>query len=264
MIQHDKDGLRWYTLQSFDAHGIVHAFVTRLGGVSPDPYKSLNLGSTNGDKAENVETNRQRMYAAIGRDPLSRYNSWQVHGVEMLFTEKARPVAVPPAPGDGIFTRNPEVTLTMVFADCVPILLYDPVQKAVGIVHAGWGGTLHQVARVAIEKMTKTYGSKPEDLIAGIGPSICGSCYEVGEEVYKSFLQNWGNEALSFFKAKGERYLLDLWNANEHCLRKAGLEKIEQSLTCTAEHLAEWYSYRKEQGATGRFAAVIALNDHAN
>ena len=256
---HEREGIRWYSFENLDRLGVPHGLVTRRGGVSPSPHASLNLGSTNGDKPANVEENRRRMYAAIGREPGSRFNSWQVHGTTMLFTDAPRDPQIPPQPGDGIFTQNPEVTLTMVFADCIPILIHDPVQKVAGLVHAGWGGTLHQVASVAVSRMAEQYGSHARDLVVGLGPSICGKCYEVGQEVYESFLRLWGDAGQAFFKPQGQRYLLDLWAANEYCLRQAGVEQIEQSGLCTAENLDDWYSYRKERGATGRFAAVIAL-----
>ena len=118
--------------------------------------------------------------------------------------------------------------------------------------HMGYLGT-------AVEKIGEHYGSQPGDLIVGVGPSICSQCYQVGEEVRKQFLKSWGGIADTFFKPDGDRYLLDLWAANQWILRGVGVVHIEQSNMCTAENLDEWYSYRKEKGATGRFGIVIAL-----
>ncbi len=147
----------------------------------------------------------------------------------------------------------------MRFADCVPLVFHDPIKKVVGIVHAGWQGTLLQIGKEAVARVVEHYGSKPEDLFVGIGPSICGKCYEVGEEVRKQFIKQWGEIAEDFLKPHNGRYLLDLWGANEWVLKQAGVKQIEQAHICTAEHLDEWYSYRKEKGATGRFGVVIAL-----
>ena len=147
----------------------------------------------------------------------------------------------------------------MRFADCVPLVFHDPVQKVVGIVHAGWQGTLLRIGAEAVSAIKQRYESTASDLRVGLGPSICGKCYQVGEEVRQKFLKAWGAEADQFFLKQEQGLYLDLWGANEWALRQAGVEHIENSGLCTAENLDEWYSYRKEKGVTGRFAVVIAL-----
>ena len=261
MIRENHNGIVRYQFESFDPALLDHAIYTRLGGVSEGPYSSLNLGGTCGDKPEHVRQNHQILFQDFHRPYASRFDVWQVHGTIIHFTDQPRPDAQKHQPGDGIFTRNPRVTLMMRFADCVPIMFHDPVQKAVGIVHAGWQGTLQKIGAVAVEELRRVYGSRPKDLRVGIGPSICGKCYQIGEDVRQKFLSLWGMDAENFISATNMGYYLDLWAANEAVLRESGVEKIEQSCLCTAENLNEWYSYRKEKGHTGRFAAVIALKN---
>lgn len=259
MIRQEKNGLRYYQFESFNSQAVEHALFTRKGGVSVGYYTSLNLGGTCGDDPAAVRHNHELVFDAIERPFESRLDVWQVHGKHIVISESPRPPEQKHQPADGIFTSNPDVTLMMRFADCVPLVFHDPVKQVVGIVHAGWQGTMLQIGREAVERIAEHYGSDPADLVVGIGPSICGKCYEVGEEVRKQFLKSWGGIADTFIKPHNERYLLDLWAANEWVLRQAGVGKVEQSEMCTAEHLDEWFSYRKEKGATGRYGVVIAL-----
>jgi len=259
LLRRETQGLVSYHFNSFDEKLIKHAVYTRLGGESEGAYRWLNLGGTNGDKPEHVYQNHLKLFSNFGRPFESRYDVWQVHGDTIRFTESPRPESQKHQPADGIFTQNPEVTLIMRFADCVPLFFHDPVEKVVGLVHAGWQGTLLQIGSVAVKAIAEHYGSKAENLKVGIGPSICGKCYQIGEEVRQKFLRSWGEAAETFIHKLDGNYSLDLWLANEWVLRNAGVQQIEQSHICTAENLHEWYSYRKEKGLTGRFAALIAL-----
>lgn len=259
MIRQEKNGIVSYQFESFDPDLVDHALYTRIGGVSEGPYRSFNLGGTCGDNPAHVRENHRKLFEHFGRDYATRFDVWQVHGDTIHFTDVPRPDTQKHQPGDGIFTKNPEVTLVMRFADCVPLVFHDPVQKAVGIVHAGWQGTLLEIGKVAVDELVREYGSDPKDLIVGIGPSICGNCYQIGEDVRQMFLKKWGQKAEDFINTTENGYYLNLWPANEWVLREAGVSKIEQSRICTAENLHEWYSYRKEKGLTGRFAVAIAL-----
>jgi hypothetical protein len=150
----------------------------------------------------------------------------------------------------------------MRFADCVPILLYDPVQRVMGIAHAGWQGTAKQIARLTVERMAACYGSQPADILVGIGPSICQACYAVGPEVREAFNESFGKtQAEAFFARRAGALYLDLWAANQATLQDAGVSQIEIAGLCTAEHLEDWYSHRAEEGLTGRFAVLMAI-DH--
>ncbi len=260
---HQRNGLRYYQFEIFEGQPLFHAVITRQGGFSKEPYGSLNTGGTVGDDPDDVLANHRKIYETFNYPFDSRFDVWQVHGNDVLCTEAPREMTTPHAKADGILTDNPAVTLFMRFADCVPILLYDPVRRVAGIAHAGWQGTYKQVARTAVEKMTACYGTQPKDILAGIGPSICQECYEVGVEPLQAFRSAFGEaQADKYFQEREGRYYLDLWTPNQDVLRSAGVEKIETCGICTAQHLEDWFSHRAEQGKTGRFAVLMALDDN--
>lgn len=259
MREYQKEGLVFYKFDSFDDRAVDHAIFSRKGGSSKGPYASMNVGGTNGDDPNAVLANHEKLFKVFGRPYSSRFDVWQVHGKTIVFGDAPRPPEKKHPPADGIFTDKPEVTLIMRFADCVPLVFHDPVQKVVGIVHAGWQGTLLRIGAEAVSAIQQHYGSVAADLRVGLGPSICGKCYQVGEEVRQQFLKAWGDEADQFFTKQDAGLYLDLWGANEWVLLQAGVKQIENSSFCTAENLEAWYSYRKEKGVTGRFAVVIAL-----
>ena len=262
MIRHDAGPFRYYRFESFPSGQLDHAVFTRLGGASQGAYSALNLGGTVGDRSEAVVQNHQLLFDVFGRPYESRFDVWQVHGTTMIYSDKPRPRDQKHQPADGIFTDNPDVTLIMRFADCVPLVFYDPEKHVVGLVHAGWQGTVQRIAEIAVDYMRARFGTEPASLLAGIGPSICGSCYQAGVEVLERFKKSFGKEGMGFFEERDGSLYLDLWRANAYCLRAAGVKQIEQSGMCTAEHLDEWYSYRKEKGITGRFAVVIGLRPY--
>ncbi|MEA4811054.1 MAG: peptidoglycan editing factor PgeF [Anaerolineaceae bacterium] len=264
MIRHEAEGLRWYSFAGIPDAEVNYGLFTRLGGFSKGIHRSLNLGRTCGDSPESVLENHQKLYRLIGRSLESRYNIWQVHGTTIHFAEKPLSPGSKPQPGDGMFTRNPEVTLAMVFADCFPLLFYHPDLKAIGIVHSGWQGTLARIAEAAVHEASLKYACKSNEWHVGIGPGICSKCYEVGPEVRDRFLAKWGGEASRYFKEKENGYLLDLPSAIEDTLRDSGVKHVEAAHVCTAENLDEWFSYRKEKGATGRFGVVMALRKFKN
>jgi YfiH family protein len=261
MIRHEADGLRWYSFESIPDSEVNYGIFTRLGGASKGINQALNLGRTCGDVPATVLENHQRVYKLLGRSLNSRYNVWQVHGTKVHFARQALVPGSIPQAGDAMFTDNPEVTLAMVFADCFPLLFHNPRVKAIGIVHSGWQGTLDRIAEEAVREACQTYPSSPDEWQVGIGPGICGNCYLVGQEVRGKFLNQWGSRAEKYFKTQDDKFLLDLPLAIEDTLREAGIANIENSHICTAENLDEWFSYRKEKGATGRFGVVMALRE---
>jgi YfiH family protein len=256
-----KQGLRYYQFDIFEEYPIFHAVLTRQGGYSQKPYDTLNTGGTVGDDPKAVLANHQRIYEILDYDYQSRFDVWQVHGTDIVCTDVARNPEDQILKADGIMTDNPSITLFMRFADCVPILLFDPVRKVIGIVHAGWQGTQQMIGKIAVERMQARYGSAPEDLVAGIGPSICQGCYEVGSDVHQSFIQSFGRKAQAYFRVEETRLYLDLWAANRDSLKMAGVKKIEIAGICTACHLADWYSHRAENGKTGRFGVILSLQN---
>ena len=261
-ISSNQEGLTWYQFDEINAFPFVtHGIFSRKGGVSSAPFETLNLGGNIGDDQQNIKENRSRIFRALNRPESSLFDVWQVHGTDVVSSVQPRPLTEPHRKADGILTDNPEVTLLMRFADCVPILLVDPERKAVGLVHAGWQGTVKNIAAKAVDAMTKTYGSLPSQLIAGIGPSIGPDHYIVRKDVYEIGKDTFKTEEESIFQVSGDQIHFNLWKANEYLLRTAGVVKILNSNLCTACDPSNWFSHRAEGGATGRFAGVIALRE---
>ena len=258
----DENGLRYYQFDSFQGQPVFHALLTRHGGVSQPPFESLNTGGTVGDDPQAVLENHQRIYTTFGYEFCSRFDVWQVHGNRVVCADAPRGVGNPHPKADGILTNQPDVTLFMRFADCVPILLFDPVLNVIGIVHAGWQGTYKKIAQTAVEKMAACYGTQPETILAGIGPSICQKCYEVGAEVQSAFASVFGEPAHNYFQIRSGRRFLNLWAANHDVLVQAGVTQVEMAGICTACHLEDWYSHRAEGGKTGRFAVLMSIEDN--
>ena len=257
----EKQGLRYFQFELFKDQPIFHAVLTRRGGFSKPPFDSLNTGGTVGDDKQDVLANHQRIYDVLGFDFYSRFDVWQVHETRVICADAPREPGTLHTKADGILTDKTALTLFMRFADCVPILLYDPDKKVIGIVHAGWQGTYKQIARVAVEKMAACYGSEPAEILVGIGPSICQDCYEVGPEVYDGFEQSFGEAAKKYFTWQGGKRHLDLWSANRDILAAAGVGQIETAGICTACHLEDWYSHRAENGKTGRFGVLMSFRE---
>ena len=255
---HQQDGLRYYVFDIFP-RAVMQAVFTRQGGVSPAPWESLNVGGTVGDDPARVRENRLRSFAALGRTLDSLFDVWQVHSVEAVCAEAPRPANAVHQKADIILTDKPEVTLYMRFADCVPILLYDSQEGVVAMAHAGWLGTVRGAAPAAVRTMRERYGSKPEDILAAIGPSIGPDHYEVGPDVVAQVERAFGPEAKRLIESRGGRTYFDLWAANRLQLEESGIERIEVAGICTACHLDDWFSHRAEKGKTGRFGALIAL-----
>jgi YfiH family protein len=258
MTFHERNGLRYFTFPLLDAAGLPHAVLTRRGGSSRPPFESLNLGSSVGDDPDTVGKNRRAVFDLLGRDPESVPELHQVHSNRIILagspiTGKGLPQA------DGVVTDSPHVTLCLRFADCVPILLYDPVRRAAGIAHAGWKGTLAGVAASAVDALRGQFGSRPEDILAGIGPSIGPDHYAVGAEVEGAVRDTFGPAAGPWLGPRDGAVHLDLWAVNEFVLRQAGVSNIELSGICTACHTEDWFSHRAEYGRTGRFGALAWL-----
>lgn len=251
-------GLRFYQFGIFPA-GITQGVFSRRGGVSPAPWNSLNVGGTVGDDQRRVQENRRRSFEILGRSPDSMFDVWQVHSADMAVAMAPRSVDTPHKKADIILTNNPAVSLYMRFADCVPILLHDPVRRVVCIAHAGWLGTVRGAARRAVEAMTESFGSSPADVLGAIGPSIGPDHYEVGPDVLAQVESAFGTDAFGLVDEREGHTYLDLWEANRLQLTQAGVRSIELARLCTACHTEDWFSHRAEKGQTGRFGALMAL-----
>jgi polyphenol oxidase len=263
---------------------LIHGFSTKPGGVSKlDAEKFLNLGFTEWDTKENVLENRRRFQSALGASGLKLISLKQIHSdVIHLFDA----VPAEPCHGDASITNRPGLLLAVQTADCVPILLVDPKNRAVAAIHAGWRGTLARIVVKAIGRMQMQFKSKPADLLAAIGPAIGGCCYEVGTEVATQFLSQFA-EAPEWFdefrtgdepnpvqwlnmKPPGHQpppknVLLDLRKANRSQLLAAGLRapNIFVSDLCTACRRDLLFSYRKEGTQSGRLLSVIGIRSQA-
>jgi len=251
--------VRYFTFDILDEARVAHGAFTRQGGVSPSPWAELNVGGTVGDDPGRVKINRQRVFEALHHPPEAMYDVWQVHSGEVVIAQAPRQPHVAHQKADAILTNQPGVALFMRFADCVPILLYDPVRRVIGIAHAGWQGTLKGVARNAVQRMQQVFGSLPADILAAIGPSIAAHHYPVGAEVAAQAAQVFGADAPALLNAVEGGVQFDLWAANRLLLEQCGVSQIETAGICTACHLEDWFSHRGEGGKTGRFGVLISL-----
>lgn len=252
-------GLSFFQFDSLSQPEVAHAVFTRRGGVSPQPWRSLNLGGTVGDDPERVAENRVRLLKAAGRPVESSFDVWQVHSARIVQALAPRG-AHAPQKADGIITDRPGVTLVMRFADCVPVLAFDPVQHAIGIAHAGWQGTVQNVSAELVTQMTRAFGSDPQDLQVGIGPSIGPDHYPIGPDVIEQVRRAFGRNADQHLRPANGSLHFDLWSANRWQLEQAGVRSVEVAGICTACSIGDWFSHRAEAGRTGRFGAILALN----
>lgn len=253
-------GIRYFRFESMAQAGLIQAIFSRHGGVSEGPWAELNVGSLVGDDPEHVSENLRRSFQSMGRVRGSMFDSWLVHGTQALVAGAPRPPEWGrPPQADIILTNHPEVTLFMRYADCVPLIYFDPVKRAISLAHAGWRGTLLRVAAKAVDEMQRHYGSQPQDLLVGIGPAISVDHYEVGPEVVAEVQAAFGDQASQLLPDYGGKPHFDLIAANCLILEAAGVRSIEPSGICTYANYQDWFSHRASGGKTGRFGALLAL-----
>lgn len=251
------DGLPAYQFEAWlgQSH-LVHAIFTRHGGVSRPPYATLNLSRAVGDDPSAVEHNHARIYRALRISRSQVVGSHLMHGAAIRVVTGQENGGAPVA-ADGLVTAQPGVMLSMRFADCVPILFHDPRRRAVGLVHAGWRGTLQAVASAAVRAMMEQLGCAAHDITAVIGPSIGPCCYEVGSEVVRTLYAALPDMAAALLRREGQRVYLDLWQANQQQLLAAGVGHVYSMALCTACRRDIFFSHRGDGGRTGRFGVVI-------
>jgi polyphenol oxidase len=223
--------LRLLTWPAVEASGADAAVTARSGGVSSGPYATLNLSLSVGDEPARVLENRRRLAAALGASTGDFVFARQVHGTGVRIVGAADrgsgTVTLDDAleDTDALVTASPGVVLAILTADCVPIVLHDPVARVLACVHAGWRGTVARVCDAAVAAMT-SLGSRPHDVIAGLGPAAAPARYQVGADVRQAVTQAFGPDAAGFIRpdpGTTGRWLLDLWAANRHVLRESGL-----------------------------------------
>lgn len=264
----EEEGLLTLRLDALERLGGLSArFTGRRGGVSNrwEAGCGLNWSVSVGDEPAQVRENRRRSLALLGLPVEAGVMAGLVHGdrvVALTGTEGATPGDVGVVPScDGLITDQVGLALIATAADCVPIYLYDPVRRAIGVAHAGWRGTVAGIAGKTAQAMVAQYGCQPGDIHAAVGPSIGPCCYEVDEAVAGPLRQHYGPGAdalLTPGKAPG-KYQLDLWAANRLDLERAGLTDVTIAGACTSCQVDRLFSHRAESGQAGRGAALIAM-----
>jgi YfiH family protein len=252
--------IKYYKFNSFENQGLYHAVFTRHGGISPTPWKSLNFGASVGDDINRVRQNRQTALAILNIKPDSIYDVYQVHSTELVLTDRSLRLGEPHLKADAIITNKPNITLMMRFADCVPIFLFDPINRVIGLAHAGWIGTVNKIAEKTLLKMKLKFKTNPDDVLAAIGPSIGPDHYIVGNDVIDKVATSFGDKVEQLIIRNNGMSFFNLWEANQIILNEAGVKKIEVAEICTNCNLGEWYSHRGEHGKTGRFGVVLGLS----
>lgn len=267
IIRQERHGVPFYACGEPAWSGAAHGFSTRLGGVSPAPWNTLNLGASRGDAPANIRENFSRFCTAVGTDATALVKNHQVHSDLVRPVTRADTLGDSAAPGtfeaDGLITDTPGVCLTIFSGDCIPILLYDPIRRCIAAAHAGWRGTAAGIAARAVQAMTQTYGSHPEHILAAIGPGIGPCCFETHADVPDSLRAALGEQAAPYIRARSApgKFSVDLKEINAHWLRQAGVSQSHIALcsACTACHLDLFWSHRVQGGKRGSMAAVIQL-----
>lgn len=236
----------------------IHAFfTTRHGGVSKAPYSTANLAFHVGDNPDDVIQNHDCLAQSIGYHRPSLIHMRQIHSDKITLIDETHHFDTPPE-CDALITNRPNTPLMVMSADCTGILLYDPIQKAIGAVHAGRAGALNAILPKTIHKMGVMFGSLPQNLYAVLGPSIHGCCYEINENIAKE------TEAKGYIQAlrkKEGKIFLDVNTILLQQLKEVGIssDQLEVINHCTSCRCKEYFSYRADQTHTGRIAGVIML-----
>jgi len=245
--------------------GVPHAFTTRRGGKSTGIYSSLNLRIRSDDDPENVKANYKIICDELGTTPERLVFSKQVHSDTVRVATSADCHRVlyctTPYEADGLITREKGLSLVIFIADCIPILLYDPVTPAIGAVHAGWRGTVADIAGKAVAGMCRNFGSRPENIRAAIGQGIGFCCFETGPEVPEAVIRLLGRDADPFIRPRAGKFMVDLKGINRFLLERRGVlpSNIDVSDECTVCLSDKYWSHRATQGKRGVMGAFIMM-----
>ena len=247
---------------------VTSAFSTRLGGVSEGYYSSLNLSFDRGDDPARVLENFKRIGASMGVAVEDMVLSKQTHTTNVrVVTKEDKGKGVMRERNytdvDGMITNVPGICLVTSYADCVPLYFVDPVKKAIGLSHSGWRGTVGKIGKNTVQLMQENFGSKPEDLLAAVGPSVCMDCYEVSEDVIEQFKEDFEKKYWEdlFYKKENGKYQLNLWKANELIFLESGILPEHMAITnvCTHCNSKILYSHRTMGNNRGNLCAFLAL-----
>lgn len=245
---------------------LTHGMSTRQGGVSKGIYATMNFKEDGEDTQENIRENYRRIAKHLGCDVNRMVRPTLVHGKHVHLVEETdygngtvRPSRL--FDTDALITATPGVTLCATFADCVPLFFVDIQKQAIGMAHSGWRGTVQKIGKETVSAMQESFGSKPEDILAAVGPCICGGCYEVGAEVAEQFCEAFADTESILKKNSAGKYQLDLRKANEQVFKEAGIlpEHITISDICTCCNPELLFSHRATKGRRGALGAFLGL-----
>ena len=268
----EKKNVTYLTYPSFEKiPDVVHGFSTREGGVSQGIFATMNLSFSRGDEEQAVMENYHRLADAVGFQVEDMVASDQTHTTNVrVVTEEDRGNGIVKSKAfhdvDGMITNVPGIVLCTYYADCVPLYFVDPIHHAVGLSHSGWRGTVGKIGKVTVQKMEQEFGTRPEQLLAAIGPSICQDCYEVSEDVIQQFRNAFPENDWEelFYKKENGKYQLDLWKANRLVFQEAGIpaENISMPGICTCCNPQFLFSHRASHGKRGNLAAFLGIRQN--
>ena len=261
------NGIPYISFNALEQTGmVVNAFSTRQGGVSVGRLESMNLGFNRGDLDENVLKNHKIFAKAVGFPYENIVTTNQTHTTNVRVVTKedcGKGITKDRdySDVDGLITNVPGIVLTTYYADCVPLYILDPVNKAIGLSHSGWKGTVNRIGENTLKLMNENYGTNPKYVICCIGPSICQDCYEISEDVASEFINEFGkNNKILYNKGNG-KYQLNLWESVKQVFLDAGVEydNIYTTDICTCCNKDELFSHRGHHGKRGNLAAFLML-----
>ena len=261
------NGIPYISFNALEQTGmVVNAFSTRQGGVSVGCLESMNLGFDRGDLDENVLKNHKIFAKAVGFPYENIVTTNQTHTTNVRVVTKedcGKGITKDRdySDVDGLITNVPGIVLTTYYADCVPLYILDPVNKAIGLSHSGWKGTVKRIGDNTLKLMNENYGTNPKDVICCIGPSICQDCYEISADVANEFINEFGkNNKILYNKGNG-KYQLNLWESVKQVFLDAGVEydNIYTTDICTCCNKDELFSHRGHHGKRGNLAAFLML-----
>ena len=263
----DHNGVVYHTSSILDAPGLIHGFSTRLGGVSEGPFASLNFrgGGPEPDVRENVRENYRRFCEALGTDVHDMVQSQQVHEDTVRHVTGADRgkglFAATDYTADALVTDEPGLSLMVFSADCIILLLHDPVTGSIGAVHAGWRGTALDLPAKAVEEMGRLFGAKRSDIRVAVGAGIGPCCFETHDDVPNAMRSAFGGGVEDYIRPRGEKWTVDLKGLNAWRLREAGVreENMDGCPTCTACRTDLYWSHRITGDRRGVQGALIAL-----
>ncbi len=262
----EKGKFKYLTFSTLEKYSdLFHCFTTRLGGVSEGCFSSMNLGMSTDDKREHIVRNYEILSEKLSLNLHDMVKTCQTHTSNIRYaTNEDKDKIYYETPGykdiDGLITDKQNIILSTAHADCTPIFFYDPVRKVIGMAHAGWRGTIKNIAGNMVQKFTRDFHSNPQDIVAVIGPSLGKCCFEVDKDVADIILSTNINYE-QFMEINGVKFHFDLWAINKYILLKEGLveENIEISELCTKCNNDLFFSHRGQKGKRGLMLGVIMM-----